>query len=44
MTAGIHLDHTTAANFAINTTYDFETKGKRMGVVIGLATGKHKSI
>ena len=39
MTAGIHLNVTTQATFAINTTYDFRTNGTRSGMVIGLPTG-----
>ena len=32
----IPLNTSTPANFAINTTYDFETNGSRSGIVVGL--------
>ena len=34
--AGIPLNTTTPAVYAINTTYDFRTNGTRSGVVIGV--------
>lgn len=36
MIAGIRLNTTTPAIYAINTTYDFRTNGTRSGVVIGI--------
>ena len=36
MIAGIKLNTTTPAIYAINTTYDFGTNGTRSGVVIGI--------
>lgn len=41
MIAGIPLNTTTAATYAINTTYDFRTNGTRSGVVIGIPSCKY---
>ena len=40
MVAGIPINVTNHANFALNTTYDFHTNGSRSGLVVGIPTGK----
>lgn len=44
MVAGIPLNTSSVANFALNTTYDFHSNGTRSGLVIGLPVGNHLSI
>lgn len=41
MLAGIPLNVSTQATFAINTTYDFTTNGTRSGIVIGVPIGQY---
>ena len=40
MVGAIPLNDTTAANFAINTTYDFHSNGTRSGIVVSLPSSK----
>jgi hypothetical protein len=37
MLAGIRLNTTYAAGYALNTTYDFHSNGSRFGIVINIA-------
>jgi hypothetical protein len=41
MLAGIPLNTTYPAGYAINTTYDFVSNGTRSGIVINVAPGKY---
>lgn len=41
MVAGIPINVTNHANFALNTTYDFHTNGSRSGLVVGIPTGQY---
>lgn len=41
MLAGIPLNTSYAAGYAINTTYDFRTNGTRSGIVVNVAPGKY---
>ena len=44
MVAGIPINVTNHATFALNTTYDFHSNGTRSGLVVGIPTGTLTSI